>query len=186
MGGGSTDCASFIIAMNKLYDLNLSKEKFFEIGRELGADVVPCYYNKTIKAEGIGDIISEIDSKLKYYILIIKPIISCNTKQMFTLLDDNKRKETTTTNSVIKALEAGDIELLGKNLYNDFETVMPVNYIDTIKKKLMENGAIGASLTGSGSCVYGLFKNKLEAKKAYNKLNKMYKTYICTSYNRSK
>jgi len=187
LGGGSADCANFIIAMNKLYNLNLSKEKLLEIGRTLGADVIPCYYNKAVKAEGIGDIISEINTIFKYYILIIKPTLSCNTRQMFMLLDENKKEnKITKKKTIIKALEEKNINLLSKNLYNDFETVIDKNIINSIKSALLKNGAIGASLTGSGSCVYGIFKNKLEAKNAYDELKKTYEIYICTSYNRSR
>ena len=53
MAGGSTDCAAFIIAMNKLFDLKLSKKEIESFGKSFGADVVPCFYNKAIKAEGI-------------------------------------------------------------------------------------------------------------------------------------
>ena len=83
MAGGSTDCAAFIVAMNKLFSLNLSKEKMKTLGKELGADVVPCFYNRAVIVEGIGDIVTKIDTNFKYYIVIIKPEISCNTKEMY-------------------------------------------------------------------------------------------------------
>ena len=119
MAGGSTDCAAFIIAMNKLFDLKLTKKEMEFLGKSLGADVVPCFYNKAVKAEGIGDIITNIDTDFKYYMVIIKPEISCNTKEMFQKLDTEKGiQQLHTSENIIKALENKDIHLLANNLYN--------------------------------------------------------------------
>lgn len=181
MAGGSTDCASFILGMNKLFNLNLSKDEIKNLSKNLGADVVPCLYNKAILAEGIGDVITKIDTNFKYYILVIKPKLSCNTREMFRRLDTRERiLRTDNTENVIKALENNDVELLSNNLYNTFEEVVDAK---PIKDELIKNKAIGALLTGSGSCVYGIFKNKEDVKFAYNNLKNKYKTYICTSYN---
>ena len=181
LAGGSTDCASFILGMNKLFDLNLTGEQLVILGKSLGADVVPCLYNKAVLAEGIGEIVTKIDTNFKYYIVLIKPELSCNTGEMFKKLD-KRDKILTIDNSknVVKALKNNDIELLSNNLYNTFEEVLDLK---PIKDELIENKALGALLTGSGSCVYGIFKNKQDAKYAYNNLKNKYKTYICTSYN---
>ena len=185
MAGGSTDCAAFIIAMNKLFDLKLTKKEMESLGKSLGADVVPCFYNKAVKAEGIGDMITSIDTDFKYYMVIIKPEIACNTKEMYQKIDAKKDiKQLHTTNAIIKALENKDIQLLSKNLYNVFEEVVQEKeIIQQIKKELIKNGALQALMTGSGSCVYGIFKDKQSAKNAYVTLKKKYQTYICISYN---
>jgi len=181
MAGGSTDCASFILGMNKLFDLNLSKNDMISLGRSLGADVVPCLYNKAVLAEGIGDIITKIDTNFKYYIVVIKPELSCNTGEMFKKLDSRERIfKIDNSQNVIEALENNNIELLSNNLYNAFEEVVDLKQI---KDELIKNNAQGSLLTGTGSCVYGIFKNKEDAKFAYNNLKDRYKTYICTSYN---
>lgn len=186
MAGGSTDCASFILAINKMYNLNLSEEKLIEIGKKLGADVCPCYYNTAVKAEGIGEVITKIDTYFKYYILIIKPKISCSTKDMFNKLDETenfRRKDVSAP--VETALKTNDISVLCDNLYNVFEEVISEKeLIKSIKNELMENGALGALMTGSGSCVYGIFKDKAEAKQAYKILKEKHEIYICTSYNK--
>lgn len=181
LAGGSTDCASFILGINNLFNLNLSEEEIITLSKSLGADVVPCLYNKAILAEGIGEIITKIDTNFKYYIVLIKPELSCNTGEMFKKLDE-RDKVLTIDNSknVVKALEDNNIELLSNNLYNTFEEVLDLK---PIKDELIKNKALGALLTGSGSCVYGIFKNKQDAKFAYNNLKDKYKTYICTSYN---
>lgn len=185
LAGGSTDCAAFILAMNKLYKLNMTKKEIEELGASLGADVVPCLYNKAIKANGIGEEITKINTDFLYYILIIKPKFSCSTKEMFKKLDnDNKKREVNTqsTKNIIKALETSNIDLLANNLYNTFEEVVPEE-IHKIKKELIENGAIGELMSGSGSSVFGIFKNRDEIKKAYNNLKENYEVYLTTSYN---
>ena len=185
MAGGSTDCAAFIIAMNKLFDLKLTKKEMEALGKSLGADVVPCFYNKAVKAEGIGDIITNIDTNFKYYMVIIKPKISCNTKEMFQKLDTEEDiQQLHTSENIIKALENKDIYLLANNLYNVFEEVIQEKeIIQQIKKEFIKNGALQALMTGSGSCVYGIFKDKQSAKNAYIALKDKYQTYICVSYN---
>ena len=185
MAGGSTDCAAFIIAMNKLFDLKLTKKEMESLGKSLGADVVPCFYNKAVKAEGIGDIITNIDTDFKYYMLIIKPKIACNTKEMFQKLDTEEDiQQLHTSENIIKALENKDISLLANNLYNVFEEVIQEKeIIQDIKKELIKNGALQALMTGSGSCVYGIFKDKQSAKDGYIALKDKYLTYICVSYN---
>lgn len=184
MAGGSTDCAAFIVAMNKLFSLNLSKEKMKTLGKELGADVVPCFYNRAVIVEGIGDIVTKIDTNFKYYIVIIKPEISCNTKEMYNRLDEKEIKQKDTTKKIIKALENHDIKILSNNLYNVFEEVIEnKGIIKELKEELIKYGAISSLMTGSGSAVYGIFKDKQTAKNAYEKLKDKYNTYICTSYN---
>ncbi len=185
MAGGSTDCASFILCMNKLFDLKLSKKEIEEIGKSLGADVVPCLYNKAVIAKGIGDIITKINTKFKYYILVIKPKAVGDTKDMYKRIDEGKNVEQLDNSShIIKALEENNIDLMKDNVYNVFENVIKEkSLIQKIKNELKKHGAIESLMTGSGSCVYGLFKSKKMVKKAYHKLKEKYQAYMCTSYN---
>ncbi len=185
LGGGSTDCASFILGINKLFNLRLSRSEIEMIGKSLGADVVPCFYNKSVLVEGIGDKITTINTNFKYYIVIVKPSISCNTKTMYNLIDQiNKKNELDLSSTIINGLQNNDIELIANNLYNTFEEVqLDNNLIPTIKEEFLRNGAMGSLMTGSGSCVYGIFRNRKIARKAYQKLKSNYEIYICTSYN---
>lgn len=185
MAGGSTDCAGFIVLMNKMFDLKMSKKEMLDLGKNLGADVVPCFYNKAVLAERIGDIITEINTNFKYYIIIVKPKISCSTKEMYKKIDKNNLNQKDTTKELVKALENRNIELLTNNLYNVFEEVIDQKeLIQNIKHELIRNGAISSLMTGSGSAVYGIFKNKEIAKKAYENLKEKYQIYICISYNK--
>jgi len=184
LGGGSTDCATFLLAMNKLFNLKLSEEEIKKIGRSLGADVVPCIYKNPVLAEGIGDEITKLNCGFKYYILIIKPNLACNTKEMYGNIDSQTElKQPDNYDKIIQALEEKDIKLLADNLYNRFESALGEKQDILILKGILEkSGAKKALMTGSGSCVYGIFENKQIAKKAYQELKEKYKIYICTSY----
>ena len=184
LAGGSTDCASFILAVNKLYKLGLSKEKIELISSKLGADVVPCLYNKAVKAQGIGEIITEIETDYKYYFVIIKPKIALSTKEMYNKIDKLEINNINNTSNMIKALKEKNLIAIANNLYNSFEEVVKnENEILCAKEGLIKNGAINALLAGSGSCVFGIFKDKDLARRAYKNLKEKYEAYICTSYN---
>ncbi len=144
LAGGSTDCASFLLGMKQLFSLNMTKEEIEKIGESLGADVVSCFYNQAIKAEGIGEIITPIDTSCKYYLVMIKPPIACNTKEMYAKIDekqpiDQKRN----TEKIKKALEKNELKEMAKYLYNVFEEVIEEKeMIQEIKQDLVKQGAI--------------------------------------------
>ena len=144
MAGGSTDCASFILAINRLYNLNMSEMELIKLGKNLGADVCPCYYNAAVKGEGIGEIITKINTRFKYYILVIKPQISYSTKNMFRKLYETEHlRKAQMSVPIIEALETENLELLCENLYNVFEEVIEEkDIINELKSKLIENGAM--------------------------------------------
>lgn len=186
LGGGSTDCASFILGMNSLFNLNASEEKLVEIGKSLGADVVPCMYN-LVKSEGIGDIVTKLKSNLTYYILLMKPNYECNTRIMYEKLDSNPNLvQKYNTNDVINILKNGNITDLQGKLYNVFENVIEEKEeLNKIKNDFLSSGAIDTLLSGSGSCIYGIYETKKDANKAFDYLKSKYncKIYKCISCN---
>lgn len=186
LGGGSTDCASFILGMNSLFNLNASEEKLVEIGKSLGADVVPCMYN-LVKSEGIGDIVTKLKSNLTYYILLMKPNYECNTRIMYEKLDSNPNLvQKYNTNDVINVLKNGNITDLQGKLYNVFENVIEEkDELNKIKNDFLFSGAIDTLLSGSGSCIYGIYETKKDANKAFDYLKSKYncKIYKCISCN---
>lgn len=184
LAGGSTDCSSFILGVNKLFNLNMSKEKIELISSKLGADVVPCLYNRALKAQGIGEIVEEINTNFKYYFVIIKPQVAFSTKEMYEKIDNQKVKCVHTTDNMVVGLENNNLNAISLNLYNSFEEVIhDSNEILNAKEELMKNGAMNCLMAGSGSCVFGIFANREKAKKAYINLKEKYDTFICTSYN---
>ena len=151
LGGGSSDAAHMAIALNELFELGLSKEQLAEEVKELGADCPFFIYNVPCYAEGIGDKLTPIDLDLKgTRIVMIKPEEGVSTKEAY---------------SGIKITGDG-LQVTGdfSQYINDFEkTVFPKHpIIADIKKRLQDAGAYYASMSGSGSTVFGFFKNDPE------------------------
>ena len=157
LGGGSSDAVHMAIALNELFELGLSKEDLAKEVSVLGADCPFFIYNTPCYAEGIGDILTPIDLDLKgTRIVLIKPEEGVSTKEAYSGI-------------TITGERLGDLGKLGilRNLdkfTNDFEkTVFPKHpIIADIKKRLLDAGAYYASMSGSGSTVFGFFKHDAE------------------------
>lgn len=157
LGGGSSDAAHMAIALNELFELGLSKEDLAKEVSVLGADCPFFIYNTPCYAEGIGDILTPIDLDLKgTRIVLIKPEEGVSTKEAYSGI--------TITGEGLGDL--GKLGILGKldKFTNDFEaTVFPKHpIIADIKKRLLDAGAYYASMSGSGSTVFGFFKHDAE------------------------
>ena len=125
--------------------------------------------------------VSEIISNLEFNLVVVKPDLECNTGLMYKKLDELKNREIPNNSGYItKALFYNDLDLLVNNLFNSFEDVVDCN---DIKKNLIDSGAMGALLSGSGSCVFGIYKNKEAALKANEVLKSKYLTFVCNSVN---
>lgn len=156
LGGGSSDAAHMAIALNELFELGLTKEQLAAEVRPLGADCPFFIYNVPCYAEGIGDILTPIELDLKgTRIVMIKPDEGVSTREAYSGITISG-----------EGIDLNEIRSLGavRSLKNDFEaTVFPLHpVIADIKKRLLDAGAYYASMTGSGSTVYGLFKNDTE------------------------
>lgn len=159
LGGGSSDAAHMAIALNELFGLGLSKEQLAAEVAVLGADCAFFVYNVPCFAECIGDILTPIDLDLKgVRIVMIKPEEGVSTKEAYSGI--------TITGEGLGDL--GKLGILGNidTFTNDFEaTVFPKHpIIADIKKRLLDAGAYYASMTGSGSTVFGFFKNDPEGR----------------------
>ena len=159
LGGGSSDAAHMAIALNELFALGLSKAQLAEEVKPLGADCPFFIYNTPCYAEGIGDQLTPINLDLKETrIVMIKPEEGVSTKEAYSGIQ-------------ISGEGLGDLGKLGiignlDKFKNDFEaTVFPKHpIIADIKKRLLDAGAYYASMSGSGSTVFGFFKNDAEGR----------------------
>ena len=163
LGGGSSDAAHMAIALNELFELGLSKAQLAEEVKPLGADCPFFVYNTPCYAEGIGNILTPIELDLKgTRIVLIKPDEGVRTKEAYSGIQPKDEGQRTKDKNVSAYLIAQQNRLF----VNDFEkTVFPKHpIIGEIKKRLLDAGAYYASMSGSGSTVFGLFKNDPEGR----------------------
>ena len=159
LGGGSSDAAHTAIALNELFHLGLTREQLSAEVRPLGADCPFFIYNTPCFAEGIGDILTPIDFSLKgYRIVMIKPACAVSTREAYSGLHLSADKQNQFSNFQI-------YKFTNLQIANDFEqSVFPLHpEIAHIKKRLLDAGAFYASMSGSGSTVFGLFQDDAES-----------------------
>lgn len=166
MGGGSADAAGVLIALDKLYETNLSAEQLGFIAKTVGADVPFCLFGGTKRVQGIGEIILDCTSLKNCVFLIVKKGEKLSTADMYRKLDQFSQT-TPNTENFVKVLKDGNLKHIAENLSNDFEKVCDVS---KEKELLLQNGAIGVCLSGSGPSVFGIFENAELAQKAKEKI----------------
>lgn len=155
LGGGSADAAFTILALNELFSLNATKEDLAQIAAKIGADCPFFIYNTPKLATGIGTDFSDINIDLNgYKIVVIKPQVSVPTAQAYAGV--TPCVPTTPLSSLISL----PIDQWQKAIKNDFEkSIFPLHpIINDIKQQLIDMGADYASMSGSGSAIYGIFK----------------------------
>ena len=170
MAGGSSDGAAVLWGINQMYGLGLSMQALMERGVRLGADVPYCIQRGTALAEGIGEKLSVLPPMPKCTILSAKPGISVSTKFVYENLhaNDLKPEQHPDVDSMIEAMRQKDLGLLCSRMGNVLETVTIPAYpvINEIKRTMMDNGAIGSMMSGSGPTVFGIFDSPAAAKQA--------------------
>ena len=182
MAGGSTDAAAVLRGLNRLTGHGFSAEKLRAIGLTLGSDVPYCITGGMMLAKGQGEILSPLPDMPGCHIVICKPPFSISTGDLFARVDSRSSKTHPDTAGVIAALEQGDLKGLARRMYNVFEDVLPRRdgEIAVIRSKLLEHGAIGSVMTGTGSAVFGLFESADLAAAAQKTLKAEYRDCFLT------
>ena len=159
LGGGSSDAAFTIKALNDKFDLRLNEEDMETVASKIGADCPFFIKNKPVFAQGIGDVFSEIEMSLKgKFILLVKPNIGVSTSDAYSLIKPHKPE------IPLKEILKKPLKEWKENVVNDFEYSVFAKYpeIAAIKDRLYDLGAIYASMSGSGAAVYGIFKKQID------------------------
>lgn len=188
LAGGSSDAATTLFAMNRLYDLGLSLQKLMEIGVNIGADVPFCIMRGTVLAEGIGEKLTRLPGIPRTWILIAKPQISVSTRVVYEKLDMDSDISHPNIDALMNYIYRQDIKGIAANLGNVLETVTIPLYpvIADIKQDMLEHGALNAMMSGSGPTVFGIFAEEKEALSCQTYLkNKGYarQVYITETFN---
>lgn len=174
MAGGSSDAAAVLHGINRLFGLGVTTDELKKIGKEIGADVPYCIQGGTMLAEGIGEILTPLTPFKNVDIVLIKPKIEVSTAWVFKNLNINEIIHRPNTQNVLDAIEENDLYKVARNLDNVLERVTIKHYpvIQDIKQKLIENGAVGSLMSGSGPTVYGIFDSCEKARGAIDIFSK--------------
>ena len=187
LAGGSTDAAAVLKGLNELYETTMTVDELCALGSQIGADVPFCVRGGCMKAEGIGDVLGELPSIADCSIVISCPSVRESTPAAYASLDRlyNDFKDYNGNDPLYYRAEAAlcekNIEGVCRNMYNIFEKVHANRSdIGELKKIMLDSGACGAMMSGSGPSVFGIFKDSQCASLAVMRLEQQgYSAYSC-------
>lgn len=175
LGGGSSDAASVLNALNDFWELNLDKKALAELGLTLGADVPACIYQKTAMISGIGEKINQADIKLPQFILLINPNQLLSTKQVFQQYQQLRKSYSASISFDINTFD--DLAKTRNDLTESAISLMPP--IKNILDKLStQSSCLLARMSGSGPTCFGLFENESAARKAEESMKVSFADYF--------
>lgn len=168
MAGGSTDAAATLLGVNELLELGLTKEQIMKESVRIGADVPYCVLGQTALSEGIGEILTPIAKPKNAHLVVAKPDIDVSTPHVYKKLDEKQGYAHPDIDGMVASLEAQDLDGVISRLGNVLELVTIEEYpvVAQIKAVLLENGAKGALMSGSGPSTFGIFADLKEAQAA--------------------
>ena len=183
LGGGSANAAAVLKGINKIYKLKLTASKLEQIAREIGSDVPFFIKGKTQLGEGVGEKLTQINKTIIGTYLLVIPEVSISTEWAYSIIKNKLNDQNKKVN--FSSFFNGDYSSL-KIFENDFEQIVVPAYpeIGAIKTKLLNLGARFASLSGSGSTVYGIFDDEASAKEAELLFNSSHQTFLATPISR--
>ncbi len=173
MAGGSSDAAAVLRALNQMEGAPLSLWELAKIGERVGSDVPYCILGGTALAEGRGEILTPLPPLPQCWAVLCKPEFSISTPALFAKIDSVRLRCRPDTQGVVAALEAGDLHGVARRMYNVFEDALPERQrarVNDIKNVLIQCGALGASMSGTGPTAFGLFDDEGLAREAQERL----------------
>ena len=179
LGGGSSNAACTMKAVNTLLNLGATEEQLMEYGKELGADIPFFVKCKPARCRGIGEIIDPIEIKNNYYVLLVKPEMGCSTREVYQAAD-TMDLAVCDMDKVLKALAEGDDDLLAESIANSLQApaISLVPAIQGIIDELKDSGLKIVQMTGSGSAVFALSTDKKLLKKVLKKFENKYQVEL--------
>ena len=181
MGGGSADGAAVLVALNKIFNKNYPEKILCRIGVKVGADIPFCIVGGTALALDTGAVVAPLPDVEDYSIVIVKPEDGVSTKEAYEAVDALENMKHPKNQEMLECLADGDTENALKLCSNVFEQALEVPGRVDIKDICNNNGAVASCMTGSGSAVYGIFKEKSQAEKTAEELKEKFtNVFICT------
>lgn len=177
MAGGSANAAAVLRGMNRLYGNPLSRKELETLAEGIGSDVAFCVSGGTALAQGRGEQLTDLKPMPECSFLVCKPEFSISTPELFKKLDCAPVRRHPDTAGLLQALEKGELREICHRMYNVFEDVgdRRLRVVTEIKNRLLDHGALGAIMTGTGSAVFGIFEKAGDAEKAREDLKKDYR-----------
>ena len=171
MAGGSADAAAVLRGMNRLHGNRMNRRELEKLGEQVGSDVAFCVAGGTALARGRGEVLEDLTPMPDCAIVICKPGFSISTPELFRKLDQTGLRTHPDTAGMLSALESGNLKEISMRMFNVFEEVddRRMRSEAEIKHVLLDYGALGAVMTGTGSAVFGVFgdENAAETCAAY-------------------
>lgn len=182
LGGGSSDAAAVLRGLADLTGIRPAGDELERLGAKLGSDVPFCVYGGTRLALGRGDELENLSPLPDCRIVICKPAFSISTPELFKLLDVKNLRCHPDTAVIIGMLSEKNLVEVARRMYNVFEDILPRQYgeVSVIKSRLLDCGALGVVMSGTGSAVFGLFETENAAKRAFDELRGSYKDCFLT------
>ena len=183
MAGGSSDAAAVLRALNQRAGDPFSPKELARLGERVGSDVPYCVLGGTALAEGRGEMLTPLAPLPRCWVVACKPDFPISTPELFAQADRVKLRRRPDTAGLVAALEAGDLGGVARRMYNVFEDVLPARLytrVAEIKNILIQCGALGANMSGSGPTAFGLFDRLEAAQEARACLAQRYRdTFLC-------
>ena len=167
--GGSSDAAAVLRGLNRMLGTGFSIEELAKLGEQVGSDVPYCVMGGTMLAQGRGEILAPLRELPPCHIVMCKPAFAISTGELFHHLDTVRLRCRPDTDGVISALEQGDLAGVARRMYNVFSDALPANrasVVGDIQNTLIQEGALGACLSGTGPTVFGIFEDRDQAERA--------------------
>lgn len=178
MAGGSSDAAAVLRALNQWAGEPLSPPELARTGEQVGSDVPYCVLGGTALAEGRGERLTALHSLPACWVVVCKPEFSVSTPELFAQIDRVNLRRRPDTTGMLEALAQGDLAGAARRMYNVFEDVLPERRYSTvasIKNTLIQCGALGATMSGTGPTAFGLFDQEESARQAWKTLSGEYR-----------
>lgn len=178
LGGGSADAAGVLLGLNRLHQRPFTLDELEDMALELGADVPLCLTGGTLQAQGVGGILSPLPDLPDCWFVLVRPGEKVSTGEMYRRYDQLADSPHPDTEAAVGAICGGDLPELGRQLYNVFEAVWQTAEMDKARRMLLHAGALGATLSGSGPTLYGLFDERDAAARAQSLLEEVFEDVL--------
>ena len=162
LGGGSADAAALLVGLNELFDLGLRVDELREVGARVGADVPFCISGGTALGEGVGEILTPLPGPPAQHLVLAKPHRSADTGEIYRAHDAAGTESARCVEPVVSALQSRSLRDLAASVGNDLTSVTSdlVPEVAALERELLAREALGTTMSGSGTAVYGIFDDE--------------------------